>query len=724
MQDILTTGIEVHRTGELGPAARLYQQVLDADEDNSEALHLLGVVNHQQGNHARAVELIGRALVLRPNVPVFHANLAEPYRALKQFDRAVGCCRTALRLDPNSVEAFCNLGLALQDQRYLADAVEEFRRGLSKRPNFAPLHNNLGIVLKDLGRLEEALAAFRRAVELDPNFALAQSNLAQLVLDRGQAEEALSHSQEAVRLAPNVAAMHHNLGNVLRALGRLIDARAAYLEALRLNPDLALAHAHLGLTVQMGEQSGDALPWFKQAVTLEPGNATFWAYLADFLGEHEEPEQAIPCYERALSLAPSHTDARVALGWALQEVGRLSDAAEQYRIALELNPNSPAVHLNLGGLREELGQLADAETGFREALRLQPGFAVAQARLATLRRGDLPEADLAACQERLADPQLHPGPRARLLFGLAHVLDARGDYAGAAGRLREANALTLELARGRREYSSEEHEKFIDRIVQGFNPQLFARLAGAGVQSRRPVFIFGLPRSGTTLVEQVLASHPQVHGAGELRLVRQTFEAIPSVLGRGDMPRNCVPHLDPSTVRRLGEQHLEHLRTIDGGRYERIVDKMPDNYMYAGFIAALFPHAILIHCCRDQRDVALSCWMTDFRSIRWANTVEHIAYRFAQYRRLMDHWRAVLPAPIHEIRYEEIVADLEPAARRLVAACGLDWDPACLEFHRTKRPIRTASVTQVRQPIYRRSVDRWKNYENESPELFTSLDDS
>jgi hypothetical protein len=171
----------------------------------------------------------------------------------------------------------------------------------------------------------------------------------------------------------------------------------------------------------------------------------------------------------------------------------------------------------------------------------------------------------------------------------------------------------------------------------------------------------------------------------------------------------------------LAGRHLDALRKLDGGRADRIVDKMPDNYLYLGLLAAMFPNAVFIHCRRDLRDVAVSCWMTDFRSIRWANDPMHLASRFGQYRRLMDHWQTVLLATIHEVHYEDSVTDLEGVARRLLTACGQEWDPACLEFHRTQRPVRTASVSQVRQPVYRRSLARWKNYENELSELFSAL---
>jgi tetratricopeptide (TPR) repeat protein len=699
----------------------LYQQVLSQQKENAEALHLLGVVHHQQGDHARAVELIGRAVALRPNAFVFHANLAEAYRAMGDFERAAGCCRVALRFCPDYPEALCNLGAALQGLGRPAEAVEHLRRAVELKPDFAVARNNLGTVLREQGQADEALVHFQQAVELDPAFAPAQSNLGQLLLDRGQAQEALPHCREAVRLLPKMAAMHHNLGNAFRVLEQFVDARAAYLEALRLDPNLALSHAHMGLVLQREGQLGDALPWFKQAVELEPGNATFWGYLGDLYDEMEEPAQSLPCWERVLALAPDRAGTHLSLGWALQEEGRLAEAGEHYRTALAMQPDLAMANLNLGGLHEELGELAEAESQFRAALESQPAFALPHARLATLLRGKLPEEHLKALQERLADEQLGQGPRARLLFALAHVLDARGDFSRAADCLRQANALTLELARGRRDYLPAEHEGFVDHLVRAFDGGFFARLSGGGSDSRRPVFVFGLPRSGTTLIEQVLASHSQIHGAGELRLARQSFEALPGLLRRSDSPRDCVANLDRATLGRLAAQHVEWLHGLDGGRAERIVDKMPDNYMYLGLLAVMFPRAVFIHCRRDLRDVAVSCWMTDFRSIRWANDPQHIASRFAQYRRIMDHWRAVLPVPVHEVVYEEMVEDFEPAVRRLVAACGLQWEPACLKFHRTQRPIRTASVVQVRQPVYRQSVARWRNYELALADLFARL---
>jgi tetratricopeptide (TPR) repeat protein len=721
MQDVLTAAIEMHRSGQLGAASQLYQRVLAREQGNAEALHLLGVLHHQQGNHTRAIELIVRAVAIKPNSHIYHANLAEAYRALGDFDRAAGCCRAALSIWADYPEALCNLGAALQGLGKSAEAVEHLERALELRPDFVVAHSNLGIALRDLGRKDEALEHFRRAVELDATFAPAQTNLGQTLLDLGKTDDALPHCQEAVRLDPNSAVLHHNLGNTLRALERLVDAKVSYLEALRLDPKLGLSNAHLGLVLQKEGQLSDALVWLKKAVELEPTNIDFWQWLAELHDEMEESGESIPCWERVVALDPDRAAAQLSLGWALQDESRFDLAREHYDAAIQLQPDFAAAYLNLGGLLEEMGDMVAAERSFRTSLEKNATYALPHARLATLLRSKLPEADLAALEERLKDDKLVEGPRARLLFALAHALDGKAEYARAAECLRESNALTLETNRTRRDYAAADHEKFVDGLIRAFDPDWLARNSGAGNETRRPVFVFGLPRSGTTLVEQVLASHSQIFGAGELRLARRSFEGIPGVLGRTGAPRDCVGFLDGEAIKKLAETHVERLAAIDGGKSSRIVDKMPDNYMYIGLLSVMFPRAVFIHCRRDLRDIAVSCWMTDFRSIRWSNDQSTITSRFRQYHRMMNHWRAVLPARILEVNYEETVTDLESTARRMIDACGLSWEPACLEFHRTERPIRTASVMQVRQPVYQRSVARWKNYEPTLAELFAGL---
>jgi tetratricopeptide (TPR) repeat protein len=722
VREEIAGAFRLHQAGELGAAARLYQAILARVPDQADALHLLGVLRHQQRNSEAAVEMIGRAVALRPGAAAFHANLAEAYRALGQFERAAGCCRTALQLWHDYPEARINLGLALQALGRLDEAAEAYRAALALRPDDALAHTNLGNALRALGDREPALEHFRRAVALDPGLAIARTNLGQFLLDLGQPEEALPQCREAVALRSDLAEAHNNLGNVQRALGQFVEARAAYFEALRLNPGLAQAHANLGLTLQEEGRFEEAIPWLQRATELEPESTAFLGYLAEAEGNRERHADAAHLYQRMLELEPGRAGFHNGLGWHLQEQGRLDEAEMQFRTALRLQPDFAQAHVSLGGVHEERGDLTDAENCFRTALEHQPDHPGARARLATLLRAKLPPADLEALECRLADTQLGDGPRGDLLFGLAQVRDGLGEYERAADCLHQANALAL--ANQRRQhapYDPEEHRGFVERLIAACAPTFFARLAGAGAKTKRPVFIFGLPRSGTTLIEQVLASHSQLHGAGELTRTRLDFEAIPGLLGRTEPPLDCLAGLDARTVATLAAQHEEALRALDGGARARVVDKMPDNYMHLGLLAVLFPEATFIHCRRDMRDVAVSCWMTNFRSIRWANDLEHIRGRIREYRQLMDHWRAVLPVPIHEVDYEAAVDDLESVARRLVAACGLEWEPACLDFFRTRRPVRTASVTQVRKPVYRHSVGRWKHYEPALADLFSNL---
>jgi tetratricopeptide (TPR) repeat protein len=721
LQDELSTAIRDHQSGRLEQAARIYQGILARHADHADALHLLGVVALQKGNPQRAVELIRQAVAVNPTVAAFHCNLAEAYRAVGQLERAAGCCQLALGLQPDYPEAANNLGLILLAQGKGQAAVAQFREALRLRPDAPMVHNNLGNALRLEGDKAQALACFRQAVQLGPHLAEVHSNLGQLLLELHQLKEAAFHCGESVRLCPNFPEGRNNLGNVLREQGKLQEAKGYYAEALRLNPDLALTYSNMGQALQEEGKLDDAVGWYQKGLQREPGSARTHCNLGSALQEQDKHAEATAAYETALRVDPGHAEAHNGLGFVRHEQGQFEEAKGYYREALRLQPDLASAHGNLGTVLGELNEFDAALVCFREALRHNPNHAGAYAQIATMLRGKLPEADLAAMRQLLAEPHLSDGKRSALHFGLAQVLDAQGVYDEAAEHLSYANALCqADWQKRGKGYDPTEHTRFVDELIAAFTPEYFERVLGFGVETERPVFIVGLPRSGTTLTEQVLASHSQVFGAGELRYVRDTFEALPQALNREATPVECVPRLDRATCDRVAQRQLDRLRALNEPA-PRITDKLPDNYLYLGLIATLFPRVRLIHCRRELRDVAVSCWMTHFRQIRWASALEHIASRFHEYQRLMEHWRRVLPVPLLEVDYEETVADLEGVARRLVAWCGLEWEPACLAFHENRRPVRTASVSQVRQPIYRRSVARWKHYENTLGTLFAQL---
>jgi tetratricopeptide (TPR) repeat protein len=587
------------------------------------------------------------------------------------------------------------------------------------KPDFAEAHSNLGVALKEQGKLDEALACWRRALELKPDFAEAHSNLGNVLREQGKLDEAVACYRRAVELKPDSAAAHSNLGAALKDQGKLDDALACCRRALALKPDFAEAHGNLGNVLNEQGKLGQAVACYRRALELKPDYFETHISLGNALREQGKLDDAVACCRRATELKPDSAAAHSNLGVALKEQGKLDEAIVSYRRALELKPDYAEGHGNLGSALEEMGDLKGAEDSFRAALRYNPRYTFAHFKLAELLRGKLAEQDLAEQRRLLAEEELTDTQRWLLHFGLAQVLDARGEYAEAAEHIERGNALQRSAWRERGlEYHAKDYESLVTGMIATCTPDFFARVRGFGLESELPVFVVGLPRSGTTLIEQILASHSQVFGAGEIHLARETLAAL------GNQPGDSIEglrQLDRETAQRLAAQHLEKLRAFHPAAL-RIVDKMPENYVYLGLLAALFPQAKFIHCRRDLRDVAVSCWMTPFREVRWANDQQNIVSRIHVYLRMMEHWRKVLPVPLLEVEYEETVADLEGVARRLVGWCGLPWEPRCLAFHQAKRPVTTASAVQVRQPVYKTSVQRWKHYEQALASLFAGLE--
>ncbi|MGO8744451.1 MAG: tetratricopeptide repeat protein [Thermoguttaceae bacterium] len=569
------------------------------------------------------------------------------------------------------------------------------------------------------GRLQAAERMYRQILAVEPNHADALHLLGVIARQAGKHEVAVKYIGRAIALNANAAFFHTSLGNALMEQGKLEEAVACYRRALELKPDDAATHNNLGNAFKAQGKLEEAVASCRRALKLKPDDAVVQDNLGNALKDQGKLDEAAACYRRALELKPDFAEAHSNLGIVSNEQGNPDEAVACYRRALELKPDYAEAYGNLGSALEELGDLRGAEDCFRTALRHNARFAFAHYKLADLLGGKLPQEDLAAQRRLLEELELTDAQRLFLHFGLARVLDARGEYAEAARHLDQGNAMQLSQRRKfGREYDPKEHAFLVTRMIAVCTPDFFQQVRGFGLESELPVFVVGLPRSGTTLIEQILAGHRQVFAAGEIKLVPETMAVL------GGQVADAIEglrQLDCQTARDLASRHLERLRALSGTAL-RIVDKMPENYLYLGLLASLFPRAKFIHCRRDLRDVAVSCWMTNFREIRWANDQRQIASRFHEYQQMMEYWRKVLPVPLLEVDYEKTVADLEGTARKLVAWCGLAWEPACLEFQQAKRPVRTASAVQVRQPVFRTSVGRWKHYEHALGSLFARLE--
>lgn len=717
MESLLEQAVGMQGAGNLPQAEAACRAVLTQNPHEHRALHLLGILAYQQGRLPEAIAWIEQAATACPNKPEYRSDLGELYRLKGNPAQAAGHCRAALALRPVFPAAYNNLGLALQALGSQDEAEDAFRAAINQAPTFALAWNNLANLLRELDRTDDAIAAFRQALTIEPNQIQARLNLGQLLLeqeDRHLLDEALDHCRRAAELAPNLAEAHNNLGNVLRALGQFAEAEAYYRWALQLAPGLAMTQNNIGQACQEQGRFKEAEAWYQSAIQQEPDTGRFHANLASLRVEQERYDQAIQHYRTALRVDPGYVEAQAGLASALLDQEQWTEAQQNFEESLQQKPSLVESHTGLGQLHSHFGRFDEAEACYREALRHRPESVAALSALASIRPGKLAKADRQTMENLLQDDRLKEAKRRSLHFALAVILDANGEYEDAGKHLDQANRSHLgqntSKARG---YDPAAHSRLVDRLIAAYKPEYTKRISDCGVDSRRPVFILGMPRSGTTLTEQILASHPDVWGAGELPLIPRAFDGL----------LDHLPQLTDTVIREEAYDILRELARLDA-EHARITDKMPDNYLYVGFIATLFPDATIIHCRRDVRDVAVSCWLTGFQSIHWASDQDHLARRICDYQRLMAHWRRVLPERMLEIDYETTVADLETTARRIVDAAGLPWDPACLTFHKNKRPIRTASLAQVRQPIYTRSVGRWKHYQDALGNVFRTVEES
>jgi Tfp pilus assembly protein PilF len=503
--------------------------------------------------------------------------------------------------------------------------------------------------------------------------------------------------------------------------GRLQRAEIAYRQILAVDPNQADAIHLLGVIAHQSGKHEIAIKYIRRAIGLAGSQAAFHCNLGAAHYALGRIPEAATCYRRALELMPDNAEAHNNLGLALHDLGRLDEAAAGFRRALALRPAYAPPHYNLGTYYEQIGDFERARRSWREALRHDPSHAKALASLATQLRASLPADEFATLARRASSSEGSVAERASLHFGMAHVLDGREDYEGAASHLVHANSLSLVDHRAHgHSYDLQAHDRFVTTTANTYSPSHFERVRGWGADSTRPVFVFGLPRSGTTLTEQILAGHSQVFGAGELPLTGIAFKSLPQLTRLRAAPLECVAALDQQAVGAAARAHLDRFEAIDN-QTVRIVDKLPDNYLHLGLLMTLFPKATFIHCRRDLRDIAVSCWMTNFRQTYWSNDMSHIAARIRAHEHLLEHWRRALPVPILEVDYETTVADLEGSARRLINFCGLEWEPQCLSYHTRRDPVRTASTVQVRQPVYQNSVGRWKNYADHLAPLFAAL---
>ncbi|QNB16913.1 tetratricopeptide repeat protein [Paraburkholderia tropica] len=672
IQEALSKAYAHWNAGQADQAEMLAQRVLAAWPGQPDALHLLGLMAHAYGNLDLAISHLRQAC-LAPRAPaVYSSNLAEMCRQKGLLAEGVEAAQRAVNMDPALVSGWNNLGILQQETGRFEESRQCLERVIALNPGWPEAHNNLGNTWRRLGRMDRAEACYRQALALNPSYPEAHSNLAYLLSSKGNFDDAAKHAREAIDLNPQLVDAYLNLAEV---------------EISRQRADAAL-------------RALDMLNAFA------PRHPAALVARAKALKHLDHNEEALEFARAAIALTPDNADAHQTVAQSLQDLGRTEDALRHYAQAAAL-PGISAETAMAGSalLLTEAGRRDEALAAFDAALERFPGSAVIMAARSDLRTYSANDPDIAAMEAWLVDGDDRPLPdRIGVHFALGKAYLDVGDSARAFAHFEAGSR----QKRSTFDHDSAKTAATMQAICATITPERFARLSGLGEPSSMPVFIIGMPRSGTTLIEQIISSHPLVTGAGELSALRHAVDRM------GEFPDWLVKLDDASAsaaLKRCGEDYLSRVKPLAQGR-PHVVDKMPGNFVHAGLIPLVLPGARIIHARRDPVDTCLSCYTKLFGGLQpFSYDLTELGLFYREYERMMAHWRSVLPAErFLEVEYEAVVDDLEGEARRMIEFLGLQWDDACLSFHTNQRIVRTASVNQVRKPIYRTSKGRWQKH--------------
>lgn len=529
---------------------------------------------------------------------------------------------------------------------------------------------------------------------------------AALAHSKGQVDAAIAAMQTAVALVPADAVLHLELGQALGAAGQVEPAAVEFRRAAELRPDLLGAWYLLGMTLYGLRREAEALAPLQRAHQLAPTDLHIQRVLAETEYALEHYAQALSHYEQIaasgqgndflIPLRRSQCTRR--LGEPRRALGLINEGLKQFS-------DEAPLWLELGWVYEDLADAAQAQAAYARAHALRPEWADPLGSAIALARAAAPDDLVRKAESMAADAAVPPPQRAFLHHVLGKRDDAGGHYTSAAAHWAAANRLRR-AEDG--DFDRAEFTRKLDAAIATFTPELLRTCHADALRDERPIFIVGMPRSGTTLTEQILAAHPAVQGCGERTAIVETASSVEVETGLR-WPQDAA-RLDADWRRGKAQAYLDAIHDV-ATTAARVVDKQPYNFLHVGLLAILFADARIIWCRRDSRDIALSIFSESFApASTFATDLDDIRFVIEGQERLMRHWQAVSPLPILEMPYEAVVADAEGYARRLIEFAGLPWDDACLAFHDSKRPVQTLSRWQVRQPVHNRSVGRWRNY--------------
>lgn len=648
-----------------------------------------------------------------------HLSRATALLQSGHLDAAEQVYLEILAADARNTRALYMHGMVHMQRGNLSEGIKQLQASLSIDPRQPDALNNLGHALQILQKPDEALINYDRAIALKPDYVNAYFNRGTALHDLQRYAEAADSLEQAIRLHPGYVDAYVNMGNTLQHLQRKEEALRCYATALTLAPARPDIHYNRGLLYQDMKRNKEALDCFNKAIALAADFTEAHYSRGWILQELKRHAEALHSFDRAIALKKDHAEAYYQRGLALQQLDRHDEALKSYNQAIALNPDYADAHSYRGYCLMEQGMMEDAKQSLENALKIDPEHIHSYACLALLNAFTEEDAHFNRLNELYTKPSLLPKERSALSFAIGKALENKKKYDEAFDAYHEGNLLHYQ----EHPYSEVENEELLQWTTTFFTPELikeYAQLPATiptATDTRTPIFIVGMPRSGTTLIEQILSSHPSLFGAGELTILDRIIQDTPAIPHN---PSNWPDSL--AQLRNMGKEYLDRAwKLAPDSRY--IIDKMPENFRYIGLIHLMLPNAKIIHSMRDPMDSCFSCYATRFaEGNEFSYNLEALGRYYRRYMKMMEHWHSILPpGRILDVHYENNVASPEHEARRLLEYLEMPWDEACLKFFENKRAIKTASLNQVRKPIYSSSVARWKRFEKHLGPLIDAI---
>jgi len=651
--------------------------------------------------------------------PTPHPSVRQAIEALQSGkpDVAENLCREHLILHPASLEHLRLLGHALMQQRRFGEAETQLKIAIELAPDFPPLAEDLGNALAQQRRYEEAIPLFEQAVRQDPGLANAHKKLGQALAAVGRGWEADEAFEAFFEKNPDTGAVA--VGAEHMREGREEDAIQCFRQTLKNNPDNVDAMRFLAAVYLKQERRlGDAEALLQRATQLAPDFAMAWLDLGHAFKKRAKRMEAIEAFRRATDLEPGNGVAWEKLASTTASAGYPEQAAEAFRKAIAISPKAAGFHMGYGHVLKTLGDQPASLRAYREAIRLRPGFGEVYWSMANLKIFTFEDAEVEAMERQLESIELRDVTEVHFRFALGKAYEDRKDYDKAWDWYRSGNERQRPLVK----HDPVENSVEKDAIRSYFTRDFLSKSEGNGYADERPIFIVGLGRSGSTLIEQILASHSQVEGTEELSVLGNLSDAI----GRYRPDKQRFPAvldtMRPLDWRALGLEYLDGAKRYRMTDKPIFTDKLPNNFPFVGLLHLILPHAKIINARRHPLDTCLGNYKQLFgHGQNFTYDFFELADYYKEYCLTMDHWNEVLPGKVLDVHYEETVTDLEGQVARILEHCGLPFEEQCVRFHETERAIKTASSEQVRQPIYTGGMGTWRKYESHLGEWMEEL---